>query len=79
MKRQDLMGKELKEKLPIYDEISRRHLNGVHVKTREHRSGFPAITVDCEEIHILTDCLSMEKYWGELTQFLKDWKEVSHG
>jgi hypothetical protein len=35
---------------------------GVPVTVKEHRSGFPAITVDCGEVHILTDILSLEAW-----------------
>ena len=36
---------------------------GVPVAVKEHRSGFPAVTVDCGEVHILTDILSLEAWW----------------
>lgn len=32
---------------------------------KEHRSGFPAVTVDCGDIHVLTDILSVEAWWQE--------------
>jgi hypothetical protein len=35
---------------------------GVPVTIKEHRSGFPAVTVDCGEVHILTDILSLEAW-----------------
>jgi hypothetical protein len=35
---------------------------GVPVTVKEHRSGFPAVTVDCGEVHILTDILSLEAW-----------------
>ena len=35
---------------------------GVPVAVKEHRSGFPAVTVDCGEVHILTDILSLEEW-----------------
>jgi len=35
---------------------------GVPVTVKEHRSGFPAVTVDCGEVHILTDILSLEQW-----------------
>ncbi len=75
LERRDLMGKSKEEKLAIYDDVSQRWLKGAHVKSREHKSGFPAITVDCEDIHILTDCLSVEEYFHQLTTFLKAFKE----
>ena len=79
LERQDLRGKPDEEKVAIYDDISRRWLNGARVKSREHKSGFPAITVDCEDIHILTDCLSVESYFPKLTTFLKAFVEPSPG
>jgi len=77
LQRRDLMGKPKEEKVAVYEEITRRHLNGVYVKSREHKSGFPAITVDCEDIHILTDCLSVEEYWHQLTAFLQAFKDAT--
>ncbi|MBM3120211.1 MAG: hypothetical protein FJ006_11840 [Chloroflexi bacterium] len=35
---------------------------GIPVTVKEHRSGFPAVTVDCGEVHILTDILSLEAW-----------------
>jgi len=32
---------------------------------REHGSGFPAVTVDCEDIHIITDILTLAIWWGK--------------
>jgi hypothetical protein len=75
LERKDIREKPKEEKVVLYDDISRRHLNGAYVKSREHKSGFPAITVDCEDIHILTDCLSVEEYFRELKTFLEAFKE----
>jgi len=77
LERRDIMGKPDEEKLTVYDEITNRHLTGVPVKSREHRSGFPAITVDCGDIHILTDCLSVEAYWHKMLTFLKGFKDAA--
>ena len=38
---------------------------GKPVEVQEHESGFPAVTVDCEDIHILTDIISLEKWWSK--------------
>ena len=38
---------------------------GIPVAVKEHRSGFPAVTVDCGEVHILTDILSLEAWWAK--------------
>jgi len=32
---------------------------------REHRTGFPAVTVDADDIHILTDIISLEQWWAK--------------
>lgn len=40
-------------------------LQGKAIKTREHQSGFPAVTVDTEGIHILTDIISLEQWWSK--------------
>jgi len=54
---------EAKEK--VYEEIHALFLQGKKVKMKEDRSGFPAVTVDCEDIHILTDILSLENWWAK--------------
>ena len=77
LERRDIMGKPDEEKLTVYEEITNKHLTGVPVKSREHRSGFPAITVDCGDIHILTDCLSVEAYWHKMLTFLKGFKDAA--
>jgi len=53
------------EKEKVYEEIHALFLQGKGVKVREHKSGFPAITVDCEDFHLLTDCLSLEAWWNK--------------
>ena len=35
---------------------------GIKVSIKEHKSGFPAVTVDCGDVHILTDILSLEEW-----------------
>jgi len=62
MQRQSIMDKPDEEKEKVYDQIHAHYLEGKAVKMREHRSGFPAITVDCEDIHILTDIISLEQW-----------------
>jgi hypothetical protein len=74
---QDIMGKPDEEKVALYDQISSKWLNGARVKAREHKNGFPAITVDCEDIHIFTDCLSVEEYFRDLKSFLEACKELT--
>ena len=53
------------EKEKTYEEISGLYLQGKTVKIREHKSGFPAVTVDCEDIHIITDIISLEQWWAK--------------
>jgi len=54
---------EKKEK--TYDQINELYLQGKAIKVKEHRSGFPAVTVDAGDIHILTDCISLEQWWAK--------------
>ena len=63
MLREDLRGKPYEEKVRRYEELHHLFLQGKKVKVREHKSGFPAVTVDCEEIHLLTDILSIEQWY----------------
>lgn len=75
LERLDIMAKPDAEKVATYEQITNQWLNGVPVKSREHKSGFPATTVDCGDIHILTDCLSVEEYFRNLKSFLEAFKE----
>lgn len=63
--RKDIMLAPVLVKQETYEEIHKLYKSGVPVSIKEHRSGFPAITVDCDEIHILTDCLSLEEWWAK--------------
>jgi hypothetical protein len=63
MKRDNIMAKPEEEKVKVYEEINRYFEAGEKVEMKEHRSGFPAVTVDCGDIHILTDILSLETWW----------------
>ena len=51
------------EKEKVYEQINDLFLQGKPVKVRQHKSGFPAVTIDAEDIHILTDILSLEQWW----------------
>jgi len=53
------------EKEKVYEEINDLFLQGKHVKVKEHKSGFPTVTVDCGDIHILTDIISLEQWWAK--------------
>jgi len=62
-KHRDIRDASDEEKERIYEQIDELYRKGKPVKVREHRSGFPAVTVDCEDIHILTDSLSLEVWY----------------
>lgn len=62
MKRQNLLGLADEGKYKIYDSIG-REAKGVKVK--EHKDGFPLLTVDWKGVHLLTDCLSLEEWFGK--------------
>jgi len=63
VKRKDIRLEPLQVKEQTYEEINKLYKLGTAVSIKEHSSGFPAVTVDCGEIHILTDILSTEAWW----------------
>ena len=63
MGHKDIMLDADEEKGKVYEQINDLFLQGKPVKVKEHKSGFPAVTVDCEDIHILTDIISLEQWW----------------
>jgi len=63
-KRKDIRLASDDEKRETYELIDGLHDLGILVTVKEHRSGFPAVTVDCGEVHILTDILSLEDWWA---------------
>jgi len=65
MRRKDIMLSPDEEKEKVYDQIHALYHQGKEARIREHKSGFPAITVDCEDIHILTDIISLEQWWAK--------------
>ncbi len=65
MQREDIRLNHDDEKEKVYDQIHAHYLEGKVLKVREHKSGFPAVTVDCEDIHILTDVISLEEWWAK--------------
>lgn len=65
MKRKDIMMGFDEEKEKVYEEINDLYLQRKTVKIRERKSGFPAVTVDCEDIHIITDIISLEQWWAK--------------
>ena len=66
MQRDDIRLKPDEEKEKVYCQIQAFYLTGKPVRMKEHKSDFPAVTVDCEDIHILTDILSIEQWWAKL-------------
>ena len=68
MRRKDIRMSPDEDKEKVYDQIHAYYLEGKTVKLREHKSGFPAVTVDCEDIHILTDIFSLEQWWAKQKQ-----------
>jgi len=63
VKRKDIRLQSDEEKEKVYEETHALFLQGKNVQVKEHKSGFPAVTVDCEDIHILTDIISLELWW----------------
>jgi len=61
----DMLLDSDEDKERAYEQIHAFYRQGKSVKVREHESGFPAVTVDCENIHILTDIISLEKWWAK--------------
>lgn len=63
--RRDIRPASDKERRETYELIDGLFHLGIPVSIKEHKSGFPAVTVDCGEIHILTDILSLEEWWAK--------------
>ena len=63
VERKDIRSQASQEKITVYEEINNLYLQGKAITVREHNSGFPAVTVDAEDIHIITDILSLEQWW----------------
>ena len=65
VRRRDIRLSSDEEKAETYKLIDGLVELGIPVSVKEHRSGFPAVTVDCGEVHILTDILSLEQWWAK--------------
>lgn len=63
MKYSDIRSSSDEEKGKIYEEIDTLYRQGGKVGLKEHKSGPPAVTVDCGDIHVLTDIFSLEEWW----------------
>lgn len=61
-KREDIRLKPKEEKERVYLQIDTLRQLGTGVSIEQHRSEFPAVTVDCGYVHILTDILSIEEW-----------------
>jgi len=61
--RLDIRGASDEEKHKHYERVDALYRQGKAVRIKEHRSGFPAVTVDCGDIHLLTDIISLETWW----------------
>jgi len=68
VQRDDIRSKPNEAKEKVYCQIQAHYLTGKAVSMKEHKSGFPAVTVDCEDTHIITDILSIEQWWAKLKQ-----------
>jgi len=60
----DIRGLSSEEKAKVYEEIDRLYHQGLEVRLTEHKSGFPAVTVRCGELHYLTDTITLEEWWA---------------
>jgi len=66
VKRKDIRLAPVSVKEGTYEEIHKLYKSGASVSMKEHPSGFPAVSVDCGDIHILTDILSLEEWWAKM-------------
>jgi hypothetical protein len=67
---EDIRAEPGEKKAEQYNLIDYLYKLGNHVEVKEHRSGFPAITIDCCEIHIISDILTLEA-WSVLKHLMK--------
>ena len=68
VKQKDIRLEPLLIKEQNYEDIHKLYKAGTTVSIKEHPSGFPAVTVDCGDIHILTDILSLEEWWQKMKE-----------
>jgi hypothetical protein len=66
VKRKDIRLEPLQVKEQNYEDIHKLYKSGTTVSMKEHPSGFPAVILDCGEINILTDILSLEEWWAKM-------------
>lgn len=60
----DIRGKPDEELFKLYKQVDELYHQGKTIKTREHKSGWPAIIIECDKLRLLTDTLSAEKWWA---------------
>ena len=65
MKRDDIVQDPREKKERMYLKIDTLFKLGVPVSIKEHKSGFPAVTIDCGDVHVLIDILSLEEWWAK--------------
>ena len=68
VQREDIRLKSREEKERVYLKVDTLHQLGIEVSIKEHESGFPAVTVDCGDVHIITDILSIEEWSVKMKQ-----------
>jgi hypothetical protein len=53
----------METKMILYDRMDLLHrTQGERIFLHEHKTGFPSVMVDCEDVHILTDIRSLEQW-----------------
>lgn len=65
---EDIRAEDVQEKERVYEQVHSYYLQGKSVSVQEHESGFPAVTIDCDDIHVITDILSLEEWWRSTKQ-----------
>ena len=68
VQRKDIRLDPDEEKEKVYEKIHALFLQGKGVTVEEHKSGFPAVTMDCEDFHLITDIISLEQWWKKKKQ-----------
>lgn len=66
--RKDIRSEDVQEKERVYEQVHALYLQGKPITVEAHNSGFPAVTIDCEDIHVITDILSLEDWWRTTKQ-----------
>jgi len=72
MKTRDIRSLSDNEKFQIYSDINVFAQLGRRVRIRHHPSGFPAIIIECNDVRIITDILSLEGWSARRKASLED-------